>query len=64
MDTIKGQLPELGYYNLGGCINQEVNRRNESDDEDTKSEKSVRFGNASDDEGSWTDETNSMIRCV
>lgn len=45
------------------AINDEVEAAmNESDDEDGKSEKSVRFENGSDDEGSWTDETNSMIR--
>lgn len=52
------------------AINDEVEAAmNESDDDDDddndgKSEKSEKLGNASEDEGSWTDETNSMIRCA
>lgn len=47
------------------AINDEVEAAmNESDDEDSKSERSVKFGNGSDDEESYTDETNSMIRSV
>ncbi len=47
-------------------INDEVDAAmNESDDDDSKSEKSgARSGNVSEDEGSWTDESNSIIRCV
>ena len=47
------------------AINDEVEAAmNESDDDDEKSEKSVKFTNGSDDEGSWTDEANSAIRLV
>ena len=47
------------------AVNDEVEAAmNESDDEDEKSEKSVKFGSVSEDEGSWTDETNSIIRSV
>ncbi|KAH8099249.1 hypothetical protein BXZ70DRAFT_942864 [Cristinia sonorae] len=44
------------------AINDEVEAAmNESDEEeDGKSERSVRFGNVSEDEGSWTEETNSV----
>lgn len=47
-------------------INDEVDAAmNESDDDDSKSEKSGRrSGNVSEDEGSWTDESNSIIRFV
>ncbi|TCD66479.1 Carboxy-terminal domain (CTD) phosphatase [Steccherinum ochraceum] len=47
------------------AVNDEVEAAmNESDDEDERSERSVKFGNGSEDEGSWSDETNSMISSV
>ncbi|THH33114.1 hypothetical protein EUX98_g1053 [Antrodiella citrinella] len=43
------------------AVNDEVEAAmNESDDDDSKSEASVKIGNGSDDEGSFTDETHSM----
>lgn len=56
-------LDEIDWDEVNDEVDAAMNE-SDDDDEDGKSEKSVRFGNASEDEGSWTDETNSMIRCV
>ena len=46
-------------------VNDEVEAAmNESDDDGASERSGIQSGNVSEDEGSWTDESNSIIRCV